>query len=1545
MLAIDGVGFDWSDMAEEQLNQTEFTAATYKRGLATVEEQLITYRKNEVLFSEEVAVLKREVACKDYEINVLKNKLLGSQITDKSKKGLGYNVVPPPHPLIYNRPKKLDLSYSGLDEFKDPEFKSYGFKDSKQESNIVCDKKSNDSKENSDDSLVKEQVLEDTSSFLESSLNVDKETVFLVDKKIEFVEPKNHEKTVKKSVSFDHVHANCKYHQREGKEYGNNYNMVNYNYTTNRIHPNAQRNMVPRGVLMKTGLKPFNTARTFNTTHPKSTNIAKAKAVNTATPKAVNIARPHSAVVNAVRDDTGFIDSGCSRHMTRNIVYLSDFKEFYGGYVTFRGGAHGGRISSKGTIKTDSFDFEDLPDESQILLKIPRKSQKGDILLVQVYVDDIIFGSTNKELCTGFEKLMKDKFQMSSMGELTFFLGLQVQQKEDGIFISQDKYVDEILKKFNYTNVSLFGCESGTLRSMIGSLMYLTTSRPDIMFAVCACARFQVTPKTSHLLASHSKIGSQQTGGCQFFKEKGLYLSSAIEQTMVATSTTEVEYVAAPSSIWTKYSGFQNQLVDYGYKFHEYYDSHDNNNLQYKGFDAKKVSVLGLRIGMLILNELGDIMEMVVTTASSLEAEQESGNGPRSQDTILGGVDAQTSSGQQQRQKRLMVNVSYKVDKKKVIITKTRIRSDLHLEDAGGTDCLLIATIFEELARMGRKQRKATKVSQDETHHDDSVPIPSNDPLLSGEDRMQLTELMILCTNLQKQVLDLEKAKDAQGKEIAGLKKSVQKLERKKKSRTIRSFEDIDKDAEVSLVDETQGRTDDAEMFDTDDLHGDEVIMDMAVSEKQEQSAKVDEREVSIGVEDSVAPTIPVTTAGEGVTATKIDEITTTSAPTTAIDEITLAQTLIEIKAAKPKAVTTAATTTTTTGPKARGVVVQKLSEFRTTKSSPQASQPSKTKDKGKTIMIEPEVPLKKKDQVALDEEMARNLEAQLQAEFIEEEKLSRKKEEEANIALIESWENTQAMMEADRLLAERIQTREQEELTDEEKAKLFMEFMEKRRKHFTALRAKEKRKRPPTKTQKRNQMSIYLKHMGGYKHNQLKGRSYDEIQKLFDKEIKRVNSFVAINSEAQEISGKKDESSLKRQKLHKIVVQREQGINWNLIIKDVDIAIDVIPLATKPPVIVEYKLIREGIMGHYQLIRADGSWSKQSMVIQGLKMNMKECCGFRGGLLGLKDFKMILRVTTAQYCWYKSLCCWITTARRITTVRRIKTSKEIRIVWRTRILTKIRIDQGLGSTSGIRAFALRNFDLEVMEFESAHSNTTAKLPILKLGEYEMWVIRIKQYFQVQDYALWEVIENGNSWVSVPQTAQENGTSVTKMSVPVTAEEKTNKKNDVKARSLLLMALPNEHQLTFSQYNDAKTMFAAIETRFGGNEATKKTQKTLLKQQYENFSASSTESLDSIFNRLQKIVSRLAILGEATYVNMHSSMDGRTCNIKSVLKESKTSRHVKRGRDTKILQSSGPPIKAGDEVVHKELGDKMERAATTVSSLEVEQDSGNINRT
>ncbi|GKA64913.1 putative ribonuclease H-like domain-containing protein [Tanacetum coccineum] len=678
MLAIDGV---------------EFKAATYKRGLATVEEQLVTYRKYKVLFSEEVAVLNREVACKDYEINVLK-----SEFEKVKQEKEGYNDVPPPHPLIYNGPTKLDLSYSGLDEFKDPEFKSYGSKD--------------------------KQLSEDTSSFVESLLNVDKETIFLVDKKIEFVKPKNHENPVKRSVRMD------------------------YDYYAKTTDPSVHRNMTPRAVLLKTGLTPLNTVRPINTAHPKPivhsaklmshffkqaqstdqrpfykktalTSRYVNQKLNTAMRhyhterlRAVNTARSYTAPVNAVKAKRvnvvktsacwvwrptrpngaslvfkrhNYIDArGRSKHMTGNIACLSDFKEFDGGYVTFRGGAHGGRISSKGILKRIA-----LILKIQILLKIPRndnmysfdmknivpkesltclvtnatldesmlwhrrlghinfkiiksweatqsflekgiksglqvhkenlmqvedgphnesdekdkseddsspkevnatgqhvntvspkanidspkdmfklgashtleathveffndedepevdlgnnpnsnivpttpntrihkdhliKNMIGDVKssiqtrrmtkstseqgflsaeellqfklqqvwklvdlpngkraigtkwecffiwnlteevnvtqspgfkdpdhlgkVYKVYVDDIIFGSTNKEMCTTFEKLIKDTFQMSSMGELTFFLGLQVTQKEYGIFISRDKYVAEIL--------------------------------------------------------------------------------------------------------------------------------------------------------------------------------------------------------------------------------------------------------------------------------------------------------------------------------------------------------------------------------------------------------------------------------------------------------------------------------------------------------------------------------------------------------------------------------------------------------------------------------------------------------------------------------------------------------------------------------------------------------------------------------------------------------------------------------------------------------------------------------------------------------------------------------------------------------------------------------------------------------------------------------------------------------------------------------------------------------------------------------------------
>ncbi|GKB57552.1 ribonuclease H-like domain-containing protein [Tanacetum coccineum] len=436
MLGFDGVGFDWSYMADDEV----------PTNIALMD------------FSDsELEKLKQEKESNQLKIENFDNasksldKLIGSQIPDKSRKGLGfgsYNDVPPPPTGLFS-PPNLDLSNSILEEFQQLEFEGYGPKTSKSVSENI----SNEVRESLDALLVKELVLDDKSqSPMENQRNWNNQksqqlgSDFVMYNKACFI-----------CGSFDHVQANCDYHQRERVVSENNYTRMNYNYSAKKAHPSAHRNMVPRAVLMKTGPRSLNTDRPVNTAHPKTTvysarpmshfsksaqstikmpyqiktsltNKKFSQKVNTAKgsfytarPKAVNTTRPNSAVVNAVREnqghpqkeDQGDVDSGCSRHMIGNMSYLLDFKEFDGGYVTFRGGAKGGKITDKGTLKTGKLDFKDvyfvkelqfnlfsvsqmcdkknsvlftdtgcfvlsldfkLADESQVLLKVPRKN-------------------------------------------------------------------------------------------------------------------------------------------------------------------------------------------------------------------------------------------------------------------------------------------------------------------------------------------------------------------------------------------------------------------------------------------------------------------------------------------------------------------------------------------------------------------------------------------------------------------------------------------------------------------------------------------------------------------------------------------------------------------------------------------------------------------------------------------------------------------------------------------------------------------------------------------------------------------------------------------------------------------------------------------------------------------------------------------------------------------------------------------------------------------------------------------------------------------
>ncbi|GJY89419.1 putative ribonuclease H-like domain-containing protein [Tanacetum coccineum] len=330
-----------------------------------------------------------------------------------------------------------------------------------------------------------------------------------------------------------------------------------------------------------------------------------------------------------------------------------------------------------------------------------------------------------------------DILLMSSMGELTFFLGLQVKQKKDGIFISQDKYVDEILKKFRFTKVKtastpmetqkpLLKDEDGKevdvhmYRSMIGSLMYLTSSRPDIMFAVCACARYQVNPKVSHLhavkrifryLKGQPKLGlwypkdspfdlvaytdsdyagasldrKSTIGGCQFL---GCRLISwqCKKQTVVANSTTKAEYVAA-SSCCGQVLWIQNQLLDYGYNFLHTKIFIDNNSticiIKNPVFHSKTKHIEIRHHFIRDCNEKKLIQMVKIHTDKNVA------------DLLTKAFDVKTVNRE--------VQLQALVDGKKIIIIEAYVRRDLQLNDEEGTDCLPNATIFEELTRMSAK--------------------------------------------------------------------------------------------------------------------------------------------------------------------------------------------------------------------------------------------------------------------------------------------------------------------------------------------------------------------------------------------------------------------------------------------------------------------------------------------------------------------------------------------------------------------------------------------------------------------------------------------------------------------------------------------------------------------------------------------------------------------------------------------------------------------------------------------------------------------------
>nr|GEU45828.1 hypothetical protein [Tanacetum cinerariifolium] len=622
---------EWNTYALEQIHKDDLEAMDLRWQLSLLSMSAKRYfqrTENKIFInaddtaSEEVAVLKREVACKEYEINRLRSefekvkqekkgiefkirkfdnasknldKLKGSQITNNGKKGLGYDSVPPPHPLIYNGPTKLDLSYSGLDEFKEPKFKDYGPRD------------------------------KDTSSFVESPLNVDKETTISADKKIEFVKPKHHEKLVRRSVSgcarhmtgkiaylldfkeFDggyvtfgggahsgRISGKGKFDGKSDEGFFVGYSLSSkafkvYNTRTKKVEENLhigflENNPMIEGNGPKWMLKMVHIMRMMTKISLKMIAVLRklmlqGKHFNTATLE-----------VNTGRFELNNVDSSL------NTTSSSD--PYSPTYML--------KLGASDTPEATHIEFLNDRDAPEVDLgNIPNFYEVSTTLHTRIHKDNpieniepisIAKALSDSSWVEAIQKELLNKARLVSQGH---------RQEEDVKSVSTLVILEKPLVKDGYAN----DVDVHLYISMIGSLMYPTASRLDIMFAVCASARFQVTPKTSHLLAIKRifrYLKGKPTLGLWYPRDSPFEL----------VSYTDSEYDRATQDKKSTTGG----------------NSKEVGTLRYLSLVVPLINAGDKAVH----KEWGDRMERVATTASSLEVEHDNGSGPRCQDTILG---------------------------------------------------------------------------------------------------------------------------------------------------------------------------------------------------------------------------------------------------------------------------------------------------------------------------------------------------------------------------------------------------------------------------------------------------------------------------------------------------------------------------------------------------------------------------------------------------------------------------------------------------------------------------------------------------------------------------------------------------------------------------------------------------------------------------------------------------------------------------------------------------------------------------------------------
>ncbi|GJS25308.1 hypothetical protein Tco_0453940 [Tanacetum coccineum] len=740
------------------------------------------------------------------------------------------------------------------------------------------------------------------------------------------------------------------------------------------------------------------------------------------------------------------------------------------------------------------------------------------------------------------------------MGELTFFLGLQVQQKKDGVFICQDKYVDEILKKFVKTASTPIETQKPLLkdedgeevdvymyRSMIGLLMYLTSSRPDIMFAVCAYARYQVNPKVSHLhdvkrifryLKGQPKLGlwypkdspfdlvaytdsdyagasldrKSTTGGCQFLRCR-LISWQCKKQTVVANSTTEAEYVAIvvdkcfgfrinylimvilntagiinivkivrkrikrvgenknrKRDVWNK----NRQRVLVSKRIERSGELKNRKRVEYIKNRQSVWNGIGVNAGDSKLMLLGLCYYCWVKTVRLFRAT----------------VKVKTINGEVQLQALM--------DGKKIIITESIVRRDLQLEDAEGVDCLPNATIFEELTRMGAKTTAWNEFSS-------------------------IMASVIICLAINQKFNFSNYIFESMVKNLDNTDEAVNKEMGNSLERTVTTATSLDAEQDRGNIAKTQSKATPNESSSLGTTLGGDPRRQETMGDTITQNR--------LKLKELMAMCTNLQQRVLDLEKTK----------TTQAEEIVILKKRVKRLKKKDRRRTH------------KLKRLYKVSSSRRVESSDDegldkydASKQGRIADidvdarinlvsthfdadidmfgvhdlAGDEVVVESEVVVKTVVEENIRISFRKPSEATTTTTTTTITAAPKPPQDKGKGIMVEEPMVEQAKVEAEYQLAQRLQAEEQEGLSVEDKPKLFQQLLKKIIKYFVAKWAEEKRNKPPTQAQQRKIMSTYLKNIEGWKPKDLKYKSFDFIHKLFDKAMKRVNTFVDMDTE-----------------------------------------------------------------------------------------------------------------------------------------------------------------------------------------------------------------------------------------------------------------------------------------------------------------------------------------------------------------------------------------------------------------------------------------------